>query len=96
MRTGLIARKLGMTRLFQDDGAAVPVTVLHLDEVQVVAHVDADRGLLMLRGAVPGAVGGFVLVRDAVKGARPDGVPFPAALIETTPAQAPTQAGESA
>ena len=36
-RTGLIARKLGMTRLFNDDGSTVPVTVLHLDEVRVVA-----------------------------------------------------------
>jgi len=36
MRTGLIARKLGMTRLFKEDGSHVPVTVLHLDEVQVV------------------------------------------------------------
>jgi large subunit ribosomal protein L4 len=37
MRTGLIAKKLGMTRLFRDDGTHVPVTVLHLDQVQVVA-----------------------------------------------------------
>ena len=37
MRTGLLAKKLGMTRLFKDDGTHVPVTVLHLDEVQVVA-----------------------------------------------------------
>ncbi|NPD66969.1 50S ribosomal protein L3 [Lichenicola cladoniae] len=36
MRTGLIAKKLGMTRLFKDDGTHVPVTVLHLDNVQVV------------------------------------------------------------
>jgi large subunit ribosomal protein L3 len=36
MRTGLIAKKLGMTRLFKEDGSHVPVTVLHLDEVQVV------------------------------------------------------------
>jgi len=36
MRTGLIARKLGMTRLFKEDGTHVPVTVLHLDAVQVV------------------------------------------------------------
>jgi large subunit ribosomal protein L3 len=36
MRTGLIAKKLGMSRLFKDDGTHVPVTVLHLDEVQVV------------------------------------------------------------
>jgi large subunit ribosomal protein L4 len=37
MRTGLLAKKLGMTRLFRDDGTHVPVTVLHLDQVQVVA-----------------------------------------------------------
>jgi large subunit ribosomal protein L3 len=36
MRTGLIAKKLGMTRLFKEDGTHVPVTVLHLDAVQVV------------------------------------------------------------
>src|SRR3984957_1320708 len=37
LRTGLLARKLGMTRIFKDDGTHVPVTVLHLDQVQVVA-----------------------------------------------------------
>ncbi|MFC3127107.1 50S ribosomal protein L3 [Pseudoroseomonas globiformis] len=37
-RTGLIAKKLGMTRLFNDDGSTVPVTVLHLDQVRVVAQ----------------------------------------------------------
>ena len=36
LRTGLVARKLGMTRIFRDDGTHVPVTVLHLDELQVV------------------------------------------------------------
>lgn len=43
MRTGLIAKKLGMTRLFQDDGTHVPVTVLHLDEVQVVDARTQER-----------------------------------------------------
>ncbi len=43
MRTGLIARKLGMTRLFKDDGTHVPVTVLHLDEVQVVDTRTLER-----------------------------------------------------
>jgi len=38
-------------------------TVLNLEVVQV----DADRGLLMLRGAVPGTTGAVVLVREAVK-----------------------------
>ena len=37
MRTGLLAKKLGMTRLFKDDGTHVPVTVLLLDSLQVVA-----------------------------------------------------------
>ena len=35
-RTGLVAKKLGMTRIFRDDGTHVPVTVLRLDEVTVV------------------------------------------------------------
>ena len=43
MRTGLIAKKLGMTRLFKDDGTHVPVTVLHLDEVQVVDARTIER-----------------------------------------------------
>ncbi len=42
-RTGLIARKLGMTRLFNDDGSTVPVTVLHLDEVRVIARRDVEK-----------------------------------------------------
>jgi large subunit ribosomal protein L3 len=38
MRTGVIARKVGMSRVFQDDGGHVPVTVLRLDGCQVVAQ----------------------------------------------------------
>ena len=54
------------------------VTTLNLE----VAAVDAERGLLMLKGAVPGAKGGWVLVRDAVKAKLPEGLPHPAALVE--------------
>ena len=43
MRTGVIAKKMGMTRLFQDDGRHVPVTVLQLEGVQVVARREMDR-----------------------------------------------------
>ncbi|MEH3039879.1 MAG: 50S ribosomal protein L3 [Sphingomonas paucimobilis] len=43
MRTGVIAKKMGMTRLFQDDGRHVPVTVLQLEDVQVVARREKDR-----------------------------------------------------
>jgi len=42
MRTGVIAKKMGMTRLFQEDGRHVPVTVLALDNVQVVSRKVAD------------------------------------------------------
>ena len=42
-RTGLIAKKLGMTRIFRDDGTHVPVTVLHLDELQVVDARTKER-----------------------------------------------------
>ena len=43
MRTGVIAKKMGMTRLFQDDGRHVPVTVLQLDNLQVIGRREADR-----------------------------------------------------
>ena len=56
------------------------ITTLNL----VVAAVDAEKGLVMVRGAVPGAKGGYVMVRDAIKAARPADVPYPAALVEPT------------
>ena len=43
MRSGVIARKLGMTRVFNDAGRHVPVTVLKLDDVQVVSVRNAER-----------------------------------------------------
>jgi large subunit ribosomal protein L3 len=43
MRTGVIAKKMGMTRLFQEDGRHVPVTVLALENVQVVARRESER-----------------------------------------------------
>ena len=43
MRTGLIARKVGMSRLFGDDGTHVPVTVLDIGGCQVVAQKTAER-----------------------------------------------------
>ncbi|WP_341713908.1 50S ribosomal protein L3 [Erythrobacter sp.] len=43
MRTGVIAKKVGMTRLFQEDGRHVPVTVLALEDCQVTAHRTEDR-----------------------------------------------------
>ena len=81
-------RSLGSTGNRQDPGKTFKnkkmaghlgqerVTTLNLE----VAAVDAERGLLMIEGAVPGAKGGFVLVRDAIKSKRPDDAPYPAAL----------------
>ena len=43
MRTGVIAKKMGMTRLFQDDGRHVPVTVLALEGNQIIAQKTIDR-----------------------------------------------------
>ncbi len=43
----------------------------------VVVQTDVERGLVMVKGAVPGSKGGWVLIRDAVKRARPDNVPLP-------------------
>ena len=42
-----------------------------------VVSTDPDRGVILIRGAVPGARGGWVLVRDAVKAPRPEDVPWP-------------------
>ena len=164
MRTGLIAKKLGMTRLFKEDGTHVPVTVLHLDQGQTlsaahfvvgqmvdvcgitkgkgfaggmkrwnfrgleashgvsvshrshgstgnrqdpgktfknkkmaghlgvervttlnlqIAAVDANKGLLMVRGAVPGSKGEFVRVRDAIKKSVHADAPMPAGFLAT-------------
>ena len=89
-------RSLGSTGNRQDPGRTFKnkkmeghlgverITTLNLE----VAAVDADRGLLMIRGAVPGSKNGYVLVRDAVKKARPADAPYPAALLE-----APAAAG---
>jgi len=46
----------------------------------IVAKVDVDRGLVMIRGAVPGSKGSWVLVRDAIKRRLPDDAPKPGAF----------------
>jgi large subunit ribosomal protein L3 len=81
-------RSLGSTGQRQDPGktfknkkmaghlGAERVTTLNLE----VVAADAERGVLMLKGSVPGSAGGWVLVRDAVKRRAPADLPFPAAL----------------
>ncbi|MCY4151837.1 MAG: 50S ribosomal protein L3 [Aestuariivita sp.] len=57
---------------------AVRVTTQNLE----VMRTDADLGLIMIKGAVPGAKGGWVTVKDAVKKPLPENTVFPAALRE--------------
>src|SRR5882762_313000 len=101
-------RSLGSTGQRQDPGktfknkkmaghmGAERVTTLNL---RVVA-TDSERGVVMVRGAVPGSEGGWVLVRDAVKRKAPAGLPFPAALrgddAEASGAETPEAQGEAA
>ena len=43
MRTGLICKKLGMSRLFSDEGSHIPVTILHLDNCQVISSMTEEK-----------------------------------------------------
>jgi len=68
------------------------VTTLNLE----VVSVDEDRGLILVKGSVPGSKGGYVLVRDAIKRQAPEGLPFPAALRTAAVAeQAPAAEAEA-
>ena len=55
---------------------AVRVTTQNLQ----VMKTDVERGLIMIKGAVPGSKGGWVTIKDSVKKPLVDNVPFPAAL----------------
>ena len=56
-----------------------------------IVSVDEERGLILIEGAVPGAEGGWVLVKDSVKRARPGDAPYPAGL-KARPEAAPEAA----
>ena len=43
LRSGIIAKKLGMTRLFMEDGKQIPVTVLQMENLQVVAQRTGEK-----------------------------------------------------
>ncbi len=61
-----------------------------------VVQTDAERGLILVQGAVPGVAGGWITVRDAVKRALPKDAPMPGKFREAgaAPAEAP-QASEA-
>ncbi|NNE78910.1 MAG: 50S ribosomal protein L3 [Silicimonas sp.] len=60
-----------------------------------VVRTDADRGLIMVKGAVPGSKGGWVTIKDAVKKPIPENVIYPAAL-KSAAAEAERMAEEAA
>jgi len=94
-------RSLGSTGNRQDPGKTFKNKKMagHLGDARVttqnlkVVQTDEARGLIMIRGAIPGAPGNWVLIRDAVKKKQPKDLPFPAALRGTGQAAAP--AGEA-
>ena len=59
-----------------------------------VWRVDAERGLILVKGSVPGTEGSFVKIRDAVKSAAPADLPFPGAFKKN--GQATAAAAEEA
>jgi len=58
-----------------------------------VVSTDADRGLILIRGAVPGTKGAWILVRDAVKEALPANAPKPAGIRAAAKSEAPANQG---
>ena len=96
-------RSLGSTGNRQDPGKTFKnkkmpgqlgnerITTLNVE----IAAVDAERGLLMVRGSVPGAKDGWVMIRDAIKRKQPEGLPFPAAFLGV-PAAETSEAGAEA
>jgi large subunit ribosomal protein L3 len=68
------------------------VTVQNL----TVVATNVERGLVLVKGGVPGAKSGWVLIKDAVKRAVPEGVPFPAAIRAPAAEPAPEKNVEPA
>ena len=81
-------RSHGSTGQRQDPGKVFKNKKMagHMGQVRVttqnleVVRTDPDKGLILIRGAVPGAKGGWIEIRDAVKASLPDNAPKPAAL----------------
>lgn len=99
-------RSHGSTGQCQDPGRVFKGKKMagHMGQVRVttqnleVVSTDPERGLILVKGAIPGAKGGWVQLRDAVKKPLPEGVPMPGAFVvagnENTAAQA--DAGDAA
>ena len=80
-KTGIVPALHTASKTFKNKKMAGHLGVDRITTQNVeVAAVDAEKGLLMIKGAVPGAKGSYVRVTDAVKKARPAEAPYPAAL----------------
>jgi len=92
-------RSHGSTGNRQDPGRTFPGKKMagHLGQETVttlnvtVFRVDAERGLIMLRGAVPGSEGSYVRIRDGIKAKAPADLPYPAAVRKAQEQAAPAQ-----
>ncbi|WP_376875255.1 50S ribosomal protein L3 [Albirhodobacter sp. R86504] len=90
-------RSHGSTGQCQDPGKVFKGKKMagHLGAVRVttqniqVVKTDAERGLILVKGSVPGSKGGWVTIKDAVKKPLPENVPMPAALKSAAGAAAP-------
>jgi len=97
-------RSHGSTGMCQDPGkvfkgkkmaghmGATRVTTQNLE----IVSTDAERGLILVKGAVPGSKGAWILVRDAVKAGLPKDAPKPAALRASAEAAPATESAEGA
>src|SRR3984885_2520135 len=96
-------RSLGGTGGRQDPGRTFKNKKMHghygTDRVTTqnleIAKVDVERGLIMVKGAVPGHKGGWVMIRDAAKNPRPKEAPMPASVKKaekTAKAEEPAKA----
>ena len=94
-------RSHGSTGNRQDPGRTFPGKKMagHMGDEQVttlnlkVVSVDADKGLIMVKGCIPGSDGGWVLIRDAIKQPVRKDLPFPAA-IRSVASEAPAEAAQ--
>ena len=96
-------RAHGSTGNRQDPGRTFPGKKMagHLGQETVTTlnvtiwKVDAERGLILVKGSVPGTEGSFVKVRDAIKGSLPEAAPKPAGLKKAA-SNAPAPAEQEA
>lgn len=102
--TSISHRAHGSTGQRQDPGKVFKGKKMagHMGDTRVttqnlkIVKTDAERGLILVEGAVPGAKGGWIVVCDAIKRPLPDGVPMPGAFKTNGAAPVETEAAAPA